>query len=252
MGARVARPARPLSAPCPACGARVPSAARFCAACGEDLARLRANARREVELVSDGRVARAVAVVFLGALAILSSGVFVPETAHRQMAEPLFGVVAFAAALCLGRGALSASFGRGTGAAGIGLGIAAGAAGYAASYAFLAVLRGAVGATAEPLVQGSVPLLFGELVLLPALFEEWLCRGVLWVALRRALGVRATVVVSAVLFAFLHGLGGGGYFEFPHRFAFGVLLGMLRARTGSLVPCVLAHATHNALVLLLS
>ena len=38
-------------------------------------------------------------------------------------------------------------------------------------------------------------------------------------------------------------------FEVPHRFAMGLMLGWLRHRTGSLAPCVLAHALHNGVVM---
>ena len=82
--------------------------------------------------------------------------------------------------------------------------------------------------------------------LLPALIEEWMYRGVLWNALRPIAGRSITIVSTAVLFAFLHGLNGGFILELPPRFVMGLLLGWLRARTGSLWPCVLAHFLHNA------
>jgi membrane protease YdiL (CAAX protease family) len=98
------------------------------------------------------------------------------------------------------------------------------------------------------------PPLFLELaivVVLAALGEEWLCRGVLWQSLERVAPTAVTVVLSAVLFGFLHALGEGFLFEVPHRFVFGLLLGALRARTGSLGPCILAHGANNLLVVLL-
>jgi membrane protease YdiL (CAAX protease family) len=57
---------------------------------------------------------------------------------------------------------------------------------------------------------------------------------------------------AAALFAFLHGLNGGFFLEFPHRFVMGLMLGWLRARTGSLWPCVLAHFLHNGFVVVVS
>jgi membrane protease YdiL (CAAX protease family) len=85
---------------------------------------------------------------------------------------------------------------------------------------------------------------------LPALGEEWLCRGVLWEAARRALGAAGTIALTATLFGFLHALNGGLLLEVPHRLAFGLLLGWLRWRSGSLGPCVLAHLVHNGLAIL--
>jgi membrane protease YdiL (CAAX protease family) len=83
---------------------------------------------------------------------------------------------------------------------------------------------------------------------LPALIEEWMCRGALWVALRPIAARGTTILTTAALFATLHGLNGGFVLELPHRFVMGLLLGWLRARSASLWPCVLAHFLHNATV----
>jgi membrane protease YdiL (CAAX protease family) len=56
---------------------------------------------------------------------------------------------------------------------------------------------------------------------------------------------RTAVVLAAVVFAFLHGLGGGWLLELPHRFGAGLVFGWLRWRSGSLLPAMLAHALHN-------
>ncbi len=96
-------------------------------------------------------------------------------------------------------------------------------------------------------------LSYGQLwlamVLFPVLSEEWLDRGVLWAALRRVTGVRATVLCTAILFALMHGLNGGGILEVPHRFVVGLGLGWLRLRSGSLLPGILAHALLNTLAI---
>lgn len=52
---------------------------------------------------------------------------------------------------------------------------------------------------------------------------------------------------TALLFGFLLGLNGGGAFQVPNRLAFGLLLGWLGMRLGSLVPCILAHSLSNSL-----
>lgn len=81
--------------------------------------------------------------------------------------------------------------------------------------------------------------------------EEFLCRGLVWRAGRRLSGPGTTLLLSAVLFAFLHGLGDGYLFELPHRFFGGLAYGGLRAWSGRLGPAILAHALHNAACLLL-
>jgi membrane protease YdiL (CAAX protease family) len=81
------------------------------------------------------------------------------------------------------------------------------------------------------------------IALLPAVCEELVMRGVLLTSIARPLGPGPANMVTAVLFAAIH-------FD-PLRFVFvlvlGVLLGLLRLRTGSLLPPVAAHATLNAL-----
>ena len=70
-----------------------------------------------------------------------------------------------------------------------------------------------------------------------------------WRACESAMDVRATVLVTAVMFALLHGLNGLGWLELPSRFLYGVGFGVLRAHTGSLMPGIVAHCSVNALAL---
>jgi membrane protease YdiL (CAAX protease family) len=86
---------------------------------------------------------------------------------------------------------------------------------------------------------------------LPALLEEWVDRGVIWTACMRATTEGRTIFLTAGLFALSHGLNGGFLLELPHRFAMGLVLGWLRARTGSLLPCVLAHFGNNLVAIAL-
>jgi sodium transport system permease protein len=88
-------------------------------------------------------------------------------------------------------------------------------------------------------------------VLYPALAEEWLNRGVLWVALERIAKPATVILCTAFAFAVMHGLNGGRYLELPHRFAGGLLLGWLRHRTGSLAPPIAGHATLNLIACLM-
>lgn len=90
-------------------------------------------------------------------------------------------------------------------------------------------------------------LLF-EVAALPAVFEEWLCRGVLWTACARLESPRLTLGATALLFGLLH-LPGQGPLGALDGIAAGLAFGWLRARTGSLAPGIAAHFVNNALAL---
>jgi len=84
-------------------------------------------------------------------------------------------------------------------------------------------------------------------VVFAPLLEEWMFRGLAWEAVRRIGGVRLTILVTSTLFALMHGLNGGFWLEFPHRLLGGLLLGVVRYRTGSIYPAILTHAVWNIL-----
>jgi membrane protease YdiL (CAAX protease family) len=77
----------------------------------------------------------------------------------------------------------------------------------------------------------------------PALFEETTVRGVLLPSLVGWLSGTGAVVASAVVFALMH----ADPYRFAFTFAVGAALGLLRLRTGSLWPSILAHGTLNLL-----
>lgn len=84
------------------------------------------------------------------------------------------------------------------------------------------------------------------IVVLAPVAEEIVFRGYLFTALRTVLPQVWTHIVTATLFGLVHGL--------DHALPIGVLsllFGYLRAHYRSLLPSVLAHATHNGLTLLL-
>ncbi len=82
------------------------------------------------------------------------------------------------------------------------------------------------------------------------LVEEWFFRGVLQQGLVGTVGPRLGIALTALLFAFGHGLG-----ESPQSFAasfaqmsvVGLVLGYLRHATGSILPSTLLHAAINGL-----
>lgn len=129
---------------------------------------------------------------------------------------------------------------------GIGLGLVA----FALNTLYVDALVRFVGDDADPVSAQSLLFRLSGTVLVAPLAEEWLCRGVLWIACSRASSSRGTIVTTAALFGVLHGLA--GWLAIPHRFALGLALGWLRLRGGSLWPCVVAHAVNNLLAVMIA
>lgn len=75
--------------------------------------------------------------------------------------------------------------------------------------------------------------------------EELVFRGAVQGFLR-PLGGQAAVVAAAALFAVQHG-GAAGVL---YAFCTGLVLGWLRERSGSVLPCILLHSVNNLLVFL--
>jgi membrane protease YdiL (CAAX protease family) len=98
----------------------------------------------------------------------------------------------------------------------------------------------------EALFPPDIPI--GVLILLvsvfPALCEELLFRGALLRAFRPRLGAVGAVLLSAALFAIMH--------VYPAQmlptFVFGLVLGALALRSGSVVTSMLVHLVHNATI----
>ena len=221
--------------------------ADFCPACGRET---RERLRVEEQRIRAGwrerhRAAKAIAVVFVGVLLSLvlagSAGVVWENAA--------FLLVGLLAVALLGRSAFRQSLAKATSVRMLVLGMLAGVPSFAISYLYVNALHGSgQGGGADPITIHSVV----TLCIMPALMEEWLCRGVLWVASRRIASARNTILITSILFAMMHGLGGGWTLEFPHRFVAGLIFGWLRLRSGSLLPGMLAHYLHNSLALILS
>ncbi|MFO0928262.1 MAG: CPBP family glutamic-type intramembrane protease [Gemmataceae bacterium] len=98
-------------------------------------------------------------------------------------------------------------------------------------------------------------LLVAVLAVLPAVLEELFFRGYLLAALlgdeKRHPG--RAVVVSAALFALFHLLVTDSLAieRFVPSLALGLVLGLLAVRSGSVLPGIVLHLTHNALLVLL-
>jgi membrane protease YdiL (CAAX protease family) len=81
------------------------------------------------------------------------------------------------------------------------------------------------------------------LVVVAPLTEELFFRGLVLRAFLRRYSVRVAIVLSALLFA----IGHANPWQFASAGAGGLLLGWLYWRTGSLIPCFVAHAAFNGL-----
>lgn len=84
----------------------------------------------------------------------------------------------------------------------------------------------------------------------PAACEEILFRGVVLPSLARPLGAIGAVLASALMFGLIHLDVAGDvptFTRIPFAILVGVGLGLLRVRTGSLVPPILGHAVLNTI-----
>jgi ABC-2 type transport system permease protein/sodium transport system permease protein len=97
-----------------------------------------------------------------------------------------------------------------------------------------------------------VPLWFVVVVmaLIPAVFEELCFRGFFFGALRTRLDADRTLIVSSLLFGLFHEIFMPGRL-LASTFLGGVL-GWVRLRTNSVIPGMVLHATHNALLITLA
>ncbi len=86
--------------------------------------------------------------------------------------------------------------------------------------------------------------------IVPGVCEELFFRGFLFAGLRTQLGGWNSVYVSAVAFGLFHVVLAGG--AAPERFVpsllMGFLLGWVAWRSGSVLPSILVHVTHNSLL----
>ena len=81
---------------------------------------------------------------------------------------------------------------------------------------------------------------------LPAVCEEIAFRGVVLSGLRKSLGDAGGVLMTAALFGATHTVLQQSLAAAP----VGAVLGVVALRTGSLIPCIVFHASYNALQLL--
>lgn len=86
------------------------------------------------------------------------------------------------------------------------------------------------------------------IAIVPALCEEVAFRGFILSGLESLKGRGTAILGSAVLFGIAHGI----LQQSIMATLFGVVVGVIAVQTGSLLPCIACHATHNALPVLIS
>ena len=84
-------------------------------------------------------------------------------------------------------------------------------------------------------------------VLIAPAVEEMGFRGFLYPVVERSWGKSAAVLVTSAIFSALHGWQYGWHWQILLLLLYvGIVFGVLRARTGSLVPSTLVHCAYNA------
>lgn len=92
----------------------------------------------------------------------------------------------------------------------------------------------------------AIAIVIMSLIIAP-IGEEALMRGFIYPILRRKLSVTSTIVVTALLFAMLH----GNIVQIILTIPLGIALGYLYERTHNLLACIGMHMLFNATALLL-
>ncbi len=245
---------------CPKCRAELSPTAQFCRICGAPSPQLLQYKAKEIigDRRADSRATWAIAIIFAGTLVGLIISTTLPLASGYS-----WGRLAFSVALDLGFGLGAAWLLRGRVAIDclllpsrgkdFFLAILLAAISFSFSIAYVGVInRFASGGAGSEVIPAHSRLVFVVLVVIQApLIEEWLCRGIMWQAMRQVAGPTLTILSTAMLFAFLHILGGGGFLELPHRFVAGIAFGILRWKTNSLWPSIFAHFLNNLAAVIL-
>jgi uncharacterized protein len=85
-----------------------------------------------------------------------------------------------------------------------------------------------------------------SIAVMPGIWEEIAFRGVIQTTLTKATGRRQALILTAFLFGIIH----CAWFSLPYLVLIGLVLGWLRQRSGSLLPGMILHFTHNLAVVL--
>ena len=85
------------------------------------------------------------------------------------------------------------------------------------------------------------------IALMPAIWEEIAFRGLIQGRLESVVGRTEALWLTAALFAIIH----ASWLSLPYLFLLGLVLGILRQRSQSLLPGMVLHGVHNAAVILM-
>ncbi len=93
-------------------------------------------------------------------------------------------------------------------------------------------------------------LLVATLALTPAIIEELCFRGFLFSALSKVLSPTRVIVITSLIFGLFHVLTGNALLieRFVPSTLLGLILGWVAYRSGSVIPGMLMHLTHNGLL----
>jgi len=95
----------------------------------------------------------------------------------------------------------------------------------------------------------SIPLFWIAIVIFAPFFEELFIRGFLFTGFSESrIGTAGAVILTALVFAFLHVQY--GIYEISIIFVLGLILGIVRHKTGSLWASVIIHALNNLLAVI--
>ncbi len=76
---------------------------------------------------------------------------------------------------------------------------------------------------------------------IPAFMEEFGCRGIMFGIAEKTGGTTFALLVSSAMFGLIH----GNFVQIPFAFLVGLILGIIRIKTGSLWICILIHGVNN-------
>ncbi len=231
---------------CRFCKAELPIGAGFCPSCGAAtrLGRQKVSQGLIQEAIPARRAAMSLGLIFIGGIASLILSYEIGDP-YGFLDALLIAVVSLPVLALLSWPPRSQLLGPRPSWKGTLLAVLMGVGCYAVAWAYVAALNSLF--SSSPDQELPVPPAWWTAVIVAPLLEEWMFRGLAWEAVRRIGGVRLTILVTSTMFALMHGLNGGFWLEFPHRLLGGLLLGVVRWRTGSIYPAVLTHAVWNTL-----
>ena len=102
-------------------------------------------------------------------------------------------------------------------------------------------------------IRGISPVLVvGALAVVPAMCEEFFFRGFLMAAFQRSMSGTRAVILSSILFGLFHlvAIEQLHFERLVPSTCLGLVLGWVCLRSGSALPGMLLHASHNALLLM--